>query len=48
MSKDVFYCGECPDFLYEDISGYGICSQDNDSHSCRERCVYGKKRKDKE
>ena len=35
------YCGECKDFLYEDSSGYGICSRDNDKHSVREYCIYG-------
>lgn len=47
MSKEPYYCGECPDFLYEDTSGYGICSQDGDIHSCGERCAYGKLRKEK-
>lgn len=40
--NDLFYCCDCSDFLYEDTSGYGICTQDNDRHSCRERCMYGK------
>lgn len=40
MCHNPIFCGECPDFLYEDCSGYGICSQDNEHHSCGEKCMY--------
>ena len=32
-------CGECRDFLYEDMSGYGICSRDHGRRSCSERYI---------
>ena len=47
MKPDVYFCGECCDFLYEDASGYGICSQDNDLHSCSESCAYDKRKVEK-
>lgn len=37
------YCGKCRDFLYEDVSGFGICMKDNDLHSCWEKCPYNNK-----
>lgn len=45
MEKEnrIKWCGECADFLYEDTSGYGICTKDNDLHSCGERCIYSVK-----
>ncbi len=41
---DVFFCGECPDFLYEDASGYGICAKDNERYSCNQKCEYGREK----
>ncbi|MCM1369846.1 MAG: hypothetical protein NC204_05680 [Candidatus Amulumruptor caecigallinarius] len=41
MNKKQKYCGECRNFLYEDTSGYGICSLDNELYSCTEQCIYG-------
>lgn len=43
-TDDLVFCGECRDFLYEDYSGYGICTQDNDRHSCNARCIFGNTR----
>lgn len=34
------FCSECRNFLYQDTSGYGICSRDNELHSCSEKCMY--------
>lgn len=39
--KDIRYCGECKDFLYEDTNGYGICARDNENYSCSAKCEYG-------
>ena len=37
MSKTI-YCGECDNFLYEDIDGYGICGKTNQECRCSDKC----------
>ena len=32
------YCGECDNFLYEDIDGYGICGKTNEECRCSDKC----------
>lgn len=32
------HCGECENFLYEDIDGYGICGKTNEECRCSDKC----------
>ena len=32
------YFGECYNFLYEDIDGYGICGKTNEECRCSDKC----------
>lgn len=37
MNKTI-YCGECYNFLYEDIEGYGFCGKTNEECRCSDKC----------
>ena len=37
MSRTI-YCGQCKNFLYEDINGYGICGKTNMTRRCSDKC----------
>ena len=37
MSK-IIYCGECDNFLYEDIDVYGVCGKTSDECRCSDKC----------
>ena len=35
----IIHCGECDNFLYEDIDGYGFCGKkDNEVCYCGDKC----------
>ena len=36
--KTILYCGECDNFLYEDINGYGFCGETNEECYCGDKC----------
>jgi len=35
---DELICGECEDFLYEDLDGFGYCGIDNEECHCWDKC----------
>lgn len=37
QTTDCKHCGECSDFLHEDIDGYGIC-KDGNERRCSDMC----------
>ena len=38
MEDKEIYCGECDNFLYEDINGYGVCGKTNEECCCGDKC----------
>lgn len=38
MNNDLYYCGSCAYFDYEDIYGYGYCRLQHREQYCGDRC----------